>query len=121
MLEQHTIQEAVDAAKNLFSALGPAALGSAVAQAYQRGLSWRDRFVQWAVGIIVSYYATLLIREVIGMGDLATQAVGFVLATLAFQATPKFIAGATEAAGALPVDLKDKLLGWLPGRKDPHA
>lgn len=113
--------DAAEAVKNLGSALLPAALGSAVAQAYQRGLDWRERLVQWVVGISVSYYVTLGLQQVTGFGPLAAQAVGFVLATLAFQATPKFIAGATDAAASLPGRIADWFLAFLPGRRGDDA
>lgn len=109
--------DALELVKNLASTLMPAAIGSAVAQAWQKGLSLRDRFIQWAVGICVSYYVTLGISAFFGLGQFAAQAVGFVVAMIAFQSTPRFIAGSGAALEALPGQLKDRLLGLIGAAK----
>ena len=105
-LPAELIQTMIDAA----SALAPAALGSAVAQAYQRGLSLRDRLVQWAVGICVSHFVTAALAGWFGWNAFVTQGVGFVFGMIAFQATPKFIAGASDMLGTLPAVLRDHFL-----------
>lgn len=107
------LSDALDAARNMMSALGPAAIGSAVAQAYQRGLSLRDRLVQWLVGISVSYYVTAAAADWFSFGAFVAQGVGFVIAMIAFQATPKFIAGAGDALGHFPRAVSD----WFLRRK----
>lgn len=103
-------QEVLEAAKTLLSTIMPAAIGSAVAQAWEEGLSLRDRCIQWIVGICVSYYVTLGISAVFGLGAFAAQAVGFVLAMIAFKSTPKFIAGAARTLETLPEVLRDRFL-----------
>jgi hypothetical protein len=117
MSPDHIPHDVLEAAKALAGALMPAAIGSAVAQAWQKGLSLRDRFIQWAVGICVSYYVTLGISAVFGLGQFAAQAVGFVVAMIAFQSTPRFIAGCSSALEALPAQLKDRLLGLIGTKK----
>lgn len=103
--------EFLEAAKALAATLMPAAIGSAVAQAWQEGLSLRDRAIQWVVGICVSYYVTLGISAIFGLGQFAAQAVGFVVAMIAFQSTPKFVAGCSSALEKLPQAISDKFLG----------
>ncbi|HEX8402222.1 MAG TPA: hypothetical protein VF628_11025 [Allosphingosinicella sp.] len=92
----------VEAVQSFLSAVTPAALGSAVYQAYQRGLGWRDRMIQFAVGICVSYFVTGIVIHAMGWSDFAAQGVGFVIALFAFEATPKFTRAAADAVAALP-------------------
>jgi hypothetical protein len=101
--------EFLEAIKALGSALGPAAIGSAVAQAWQKGLDWRQRLLQWVVGICVSYYVTLALGAWLGFNDFVAQGVGFVIAMIAFEAAPKFIRAAGDAVAGLP----GVLSGWL--------
>lgn len=89
-------------ARELLSALTPAMLGSAVGQAWSQGLSWRQRVIQWLVGIMVSYYVTQALTEWLNFGPFASQALGFVIAMMAFETAPKFIAGVSAAAGQIP-------------------
>jgi len=108
---EHLPVEIWEAVKAIAGALMPAAIGSAVAQAWQEGLSLRDRFIQWAVGICVSYYVTLGISAIMGLGQFAAQAVGFVVAMIAFQSTPKFVSGCSAALERLPQAISDRFLG----------
>ena len=114
---EHLPTDFVEAVKALASTLMPAAIGSAVAQAWEEGLSLRDRFIQWAVGICVSYYVTLGISAFFGLGQFAAQAVGFDVAMIAFKSTPHFITGASAALEALPGQLKDRLLALIGTKK----
>jgi hypothetical protein len=100
----------IEAVKAIATALMPAAIGSAVAQAWEEALSLRDRFIQWVVGICVSYYVTLGISVVFGLGQFAAQAVGFVVAMIAFKSTPRFIAGCSAALEKLPQAVSDRFL-----------
>lgn len=87
------------------AALAPAAIGSAVAQAWRPGLSWKQRLLQWIVGICVSYYVTLGATEVFNLTPFAAQACGFVIAMIAFEITPQFIRAAGDLAAELPARL----------------
>lgn len=89
-------------ARELITALTPSMLGAAVGQAWSHGLSWRQRVVQWLVGILVSYYVTQALTEWLHFGPFAGQACGFVIAMMAFETAPKFIAGVSAAAGQIP-------------------
>jgi len=95
-------RELIDALLSLAAALAPAAIGAAVAQAWEKGLSWGQRLVQWAVGICVSYYVTLGISAWLHLDPFVSQAIGFVVAMVAFRATPRFIEGVAAAASTLP-------------------
>ena len=110
------LHQLVEGAQTLIAALAPAALGSAVAQAYQRGLSLRDRLVQWSVGILVSHYVTLGVAAVLQLGPFVGQALGFVLGMIAFQAAPRFMAASTDALAGVP----NRIIDFLPKPKDPR-
>lgn len=101
--------EIVNAFGTFVSALAPAAIGAAVAQAWEKGLSWSQRFVQWGVGICVSYYVTAGMSAWLHLDPFVAQAVGFVIAMVAFRATPAFIAATVAAASALPGGLLERL------------
>lgn len=94
---------------SFISALAPAAIGAAVAQAWEKGLSWGQRLVQWAVGICVSYYVTGGVSAWMHLDRFVAQAIGFVLAMVAFRATPAFITASIAAAGTLPSSLLQRL------------
>jgi hypothetical protein len=95
----------------LFAGLVPAALGAAVSLVYETGLTWSRRFTQMSVGIVVSYFATGVIRVLWPWGQadpFVLQAVSFVLGMIAFKATPKFIAGMSERVTDIPAALIDR-------------
>lgn len=111
MTPEHFPNDLIATAKALAATLMPAAIGSAVAQAWEEGLSLRDRCIQWIVGICVSYYVTLGISALMGLGPFAAQAVGFVVAMIAFKSTPRFITGCGNMLETLPERVRDKFLG----------
>ncbi|GFM28156.1 hypothetical protein [Novosphingobium sp. PY1] len=90
--------------------LTPSLIGSAVAQAWKPGLSWRQRFVQWIVGSTVSFYATRAIIELTGWNDFVAQSIAFGIALLAFDATPRLAKAATDALASVPGRLADRFL-----------
>lgn len=101
--------------------LTPAALGALVSLAYEKGLTWRERFIQFAVGVVVSYFAGGLVGALWPwkpMDPFVLQSITFTLGMIAFKATPKFISNSSEAIGALPGDIRDRLITWLPKKKD---
>lgn len=103
--------ELLEALKALGATLMPAAIGSAVATAWQEGLSLRARCIQWVVGICVSYYVTLGIAAMLEFGPFAEQAIGFVVGMVAFQSAPRFIAGCGAMLETLPAAIRDRFLG----------
>lgn len=95
----------------LVAALIPAALGAVISQLLQRGIAWRDRFIQVAVGIIVSYYVTLGLVAWLVLDPFVGQAISFVLGMSAYQATPRLIASISEACARLPGLVTDRIAG----------
>ncbi|GFE76254.1 hypothetical protein [Novosphingobium sp. TCA1] len=100
----------LETAAEFLGSLSPSLLGSAVAQAWKPGLSYRQRFVQWAVGSTVSYYATLAIVFSTGWDGLVAQSIGFGIALLAYDATPKVAKAAIDTLASLPARLADRFL-----------
>ena len=99
-----------EAAAEFLGSLSPSLIGSAVAQAWKPGLSYRQRFAQWAIGSTVSYYATLAIVTLTGWGGLVSQSIGFGIALLAYDATPKLAKAAIDTLVSLPARLADRFL-----------
>ncbi|HEX8583066.1 MAG TPA: hypothetical protein VF680_01485 [Allosphingosinicella sp.] len=110
MAHPHFPHELVEAAQATGSALMPAAIGATVSQAFKRGLSYGERLIQILVGICVSYFAGGAINAIFEPSPLVAQAVTFVFAMVAYEATPKFIHNATEVLGQLPAELRDRFL-----------
>lgn len=102
-------QELLEGAKALLGAMLPAAIGAAVAQAWEKGLSLRDRLLQWVVGISVSYYVTLGAKGIFHFNDFFAQGLAFVLAMIAFKSTPGFIEGCKTVFAAIPSDLREAM------------
>lgn len=61
-------------------------LGAAVAQAWEKGLSLKDRLIQWAVGLLIAVYLVPAIGHLMGWSDVVTRGASFVVATIAFKA-----------------------------------
>jgi hypothetical protein len=104
----HAIYEAC---VTLLTGLAPGAIGAAVGMAWKRGMTWRERFVQLAVGACVSWFIARAIGAIFpGWGDFVVQAIAFTLGMIAFEATPKFITAAADAVATLPARLADRIL-----------
>ncbi|MEJ2002999.1 MAG: hypothetical protein P8X77_16765 [Maritimibacter sp.] len=100
----------LESAAEFLGSLSPSLIGSAVAQAWKPGLSWRQRFLQWAVGSTVSYYAVLAVVTVTGWGGLVAQSIAFGIALLAYDATPKVVKAAIDTLATVPGRLADRFL-----------
>jgi hypothetical protein len=101
----------VEAGFEVIGSLTPSLVGSAVAQAWKPALPWRQRVLQWMVGSTVSYYATVGIIEVTSWGTFVAQSIAFAIALLAFDATPKIVAAATDTLTGVPARIADRILG----------
>lgn len=106
-----TPHDLFDAARNILAALTPSLIGSAVAQTWKPGLSWRHRFVQWVVGSTVSYYATVGIISATGWNEFVAQSLAFGIALVAFDATPRLVAAAGDTLAELPGKFSDRYFG----------
>lgn len=110
-----------NAVRDLIAAFGPAMAGSGVGQAWSKGLTWQQRTVQWLVGIFVSYYVTRGLAELFGLGPFISQAIGFVIAMMAFEVAPNIIAAASDVAKRIPNYVSDwvaRFTGKIPSPAD---
>ena len=108
----------LDVVLSFVAGLTPEALGAAVSLAFEKGLTWTERFVQMAVGVIVSFFVGRAVNAIHPLDPFVLQAVSFVTGMIAYKSAPAFIEGAAGAFRALPAALKDWLVGLLPHRKD---
>lgn len=98
-----------DALWALLAALVPGAIGATVTLAFERGLTWSQRFLQLAVGTIVSFYAARMVGAIWhGIDPLLLEGVKFTIGMIAFKATPRFIASAVDVVAGLPPLIRDR-------------
>ena len=98
--------------------LVPAGLGSVVSLLVETGLTWGQRIAQVWVGIVVSYFVTNATNAMFGLHPFVAQAIGFLVAMVAFKGAPGFIAGCSAVLAELPGKLSERLLALIP-KKDP--
>lgn len=111
MPHNHLPQGLIEGAQALGAALAPAAIGATVSQAFKRGISYGERLTQILVGILVSYFVGGGLVAFFQAEGFVAQAITFVVAMIAYEATPRFIQNAADAVAQLPAALRDKLLG----------
>ena len=104
-------------ALTLAKALIPGALGAAVAVAVQTALTWTQRFVQIAVGIVVSYYAGEAAATLLGADGVVKNAIGFTAGVGAFETAKALRVSLGEFVREAPKQLWTWLHNWLPTKK----
>lgn len=114
------LQPVFDAILTFLVGLVPGALGAAVGVAYEKGLTWTDRFVQFSIGVIVSYFAGGVVAVLWPVGWLGPldpfvlQGVTFSLGMVAFKATPRMASSLIDVLADLPGLIRL----FIPKRKD---
>ncbi|MGT2513407.1 hypothetical protein ACVOMT_03375 [Sphingomonas panni] len=101
----------IDTLLALLAGLVPGAMGAAVSLAYEKGLSWTEKFTQFAVGTVVSYFAR---GAIVGLFDLHTFVVDGIVFTagmIAFRATPRFGSAVADALVSIPAAIRDRIFG----------
>lgn len=99
------LAEAGKTALDFLSGLVPGALGAAVATAYEEGLTWVQRFTQWAAGAIVAYFAGRLFDAFQSPTSLLHDIVVFSAGLVAYRAVPALTDGFVATLKAIPGDL----------------
>lgn len=107
-MEKHLAQ-IWDWIASLVGGLTPAGLGAMTALSYEKGLTWADRFTQFAVGVVVSYFATRVVGALFTLDPFVLQGISFSVGMVAFKAAPRFISGAAEVLGSLPREIKERI------------
>ncbi|MDB5724998.1 MAG: hypothetical protein JWQ16_1752 [Novosphingobium sp.] len=102
----HEIGEAVLTG---LAAIAPAAAGSAIGAWLRKGLSWKERTLHFAAGIVVSWYANIAVGVIFSVHPFVAQAIGFTLGYLALDALPVI----RERAIALLGDAFDRAREWV--------
>jgi len=108
-----SLAEAAPAIWGWVQSLTPAFLGAAVGQAWERGLSLRDRLIQWTVGVLFAAYLVPALGHVLHWAQPVTNAVGFVVATIAFKAVGKWREAAIEGGAGAFRSLPEIVRSWL--------
>lgn len=84
----------------------PGALGAAVAQLWEPGLSLRQRLEQWTAGLLFAVYVVPAIGHVFSWGQPVINGVGFVVGTLALRTYPvlreAFVVGMSGSLKSIP-------------------
>lgn len=101
----------------LAKALVPGAFGAAVAVAVQSGLTWAQRFLQFAVGIVVSYYAGQAAASLLGVDDVVQNAIGFTAGIAAFETVKALRTSIAQVAKDAPKQVWDYFVSWFPKKK----
>lgn len=95
-----------DMLRHLLEPFLPGAIGAAVGQMWEPGLSFRQRLIQWSAGLSFAVFIVPGLGHVFGWGDPIVDAVGFVVGTIAFKAarplTQAFIDGGSETLRSMP-------------------
>lgn len=109
------ILEFIDALLTFSIGLVPGAMGAAVSLAYEKGLTWTDRFTQFAVGIVVSWFASRAMGAMFNLDPFVLQGAAFSIGMIAFRATPRVASAAIDTVAGLPAAIRDR---FLPPKKD---
>lgn len=104
------LHEAAAGALLAAKTLVPGALGAAVAVAVQTSLTWAQRFVQLAVGIVVSYYAGEAGAALMGAEGVVKNAIGFTAGVGAFETAKALRTSLADVARTAPKQAWD---WWL--------
>ena len=101
----------IDTLLALLAGLLPGAMGAAVSLAYEKGLTWSDRFIQFTVGTVVSYFARGAIVALFDLHTFVVDGIVFTAGKIAFRATPRFASAAIDVVVGLPAIIRDRFVG----------
>lgn len=104
-MNKEVIVDFVSTAKEIALALVPGALGASVAIAVQGAMSWTQRFIQLAVGIIVSYYAGEAAAEIFALNPATKNGIGFTFGIGAMEVVRNLRSSLGDLAKDAPRDI----------------
>lgn len=90
----------------------PGALGAAVGQAWEKGLGWKDRLIQWLVGLLCAAYIVPAVGHALMWHQTMISAVGFVVGTIAFKAVGRWREAAVESGVNIFQSLPGIVRSW---------
>lgn len=108
-MDKNTLRETLDGALTFTAGLTPGAMGAALSVAYEAGLTWMQRFVAFATGIVVSYFAGQAFIAVFTPNPFVAQGFAFSIGLVAYKSVPGFIKSASETIASIPAAIRDKL------------
>jgi hypothetical protein len=108
-MDKQSVRDALDGALTFASGLTPGAIGAALSVAYEHGLTWMQRFVAFATGIVVSYFAGQAFVSVFNPNPFMAQGFAFTVGLVAYKSVPGFIKSASETIASIPAAIRDKL------------
>jgi hypothetical protein len=108
-VDKQTFRDGLDAVLTFAAGLVPGAFGAAIAVAYEKTMTWAERFSAVAIGIIVSYFAGLAFVAVMDPHPFMERGFSFSVGLVAYKATPAFIHAAVEAIKGVPKAILDKV------------
>lgn len=106
------VSAALDVAWEFVKGIAPGAFGAAVAVAFDRSATFARRVVQFAIGIVVSYYVGAALHESFSFGPMVNQGISFTVGMVAYQSVPSFTKSTAETVSAIPRDL----WAWVKGK-----
>jgi len=109
MSNERFVHDMAEAALTALGAVAPAAAGSAIGAWLRKGLSFKERTLHFAAGIVVSWYATIAVGVIFSVHPFVAQGIGFTLGYLALDALPVI----RERAIALLGDAFDRAREWI--------
>lgn len=112
------LHDLVDGALALLGSILPSALGATVSLSYETGLTWGQRALRLWVGVTVSYFVMRAGGALFDLHLYVLQAVAFLLGLIAYRAAPAFIDGTVAAIREAPALIRDRLLAFLPSKKE---
>lgn len=83
----------------------PAAFGAAVSATMEKSATFGQKLIQFAAGIIVSYYVSAAIHEMTSFGPMVQQSISFTLGMIGYESAKSFTKGASTTAGSIPSDV----------------
>lgn len=95
-------QSLLEATLSTLSALVPGMIGAAVGQFWKPGLSWRQRVLQWIVGVSCQYYVSQAVVHGLSWHPFVAQSLGFFVAMCAFEVAPRLVKAVGDATATLP-------------------
>ena len=112
------LHDMVDGAVAFLGSLVPSALGATVSLSYETGLTWGQKALRLWVGVTVSYFVMRAGGAILHLHLYVLQAIAFLLGLIAYRAAPAFIDGTVAAIREAPALIRDRLLAFLPSKKE---
>lgn len=115
---KHTIPEIAAAAFAAAQGLLPGALGAFLHVTLAGTLTWAQRFLQFTVGILVSYWALVVADSLTDWSEFVLHGISFSAGLVAFESIKRLRQTAPETIGRIPGDLWNLIKEKLGGKSD---